>query len=433
MKNINVTQAIILAISGVAVIVAVILFASSKGIGGGGNQLSSVLIWGSIPAETFTTILRSTGENQDQYSHISYEYIAEENFDEEFTSALAEGRGPDLVILNDKQIVNLEAKLATVPFDSYPLDTLNQTFIEGSEILITEEGYVGLPFLINPLLMYYNQDLLNSAGIARAPKTWTEVLSVAPSLSVTDTSFNVSKSAIALGYFQNIKNAKEIIWTLIMQAGGNIISRDEERIRSQITNYGNLAAPPAQVALNFFTQFSNPNITAYSWNPSLPNSEDFFVSGDLAMYLGFASELPTLRNRNPNLNIGVAEIPQSRNSETKSTYGKIYFLGIPRSVSDINSAWGTIQLLTNPFSQNLIESVTGLVSPRRDLISQTQNNSVYDVVFNRSALYARGVLEPNADRVDDIIDSVIRSIVSGQTSMPDAVSSLHNRLNTLFE
>ena len=47
---------------------------------------------------------------------------------------------------------------------------------------------------------------------------------IAESITERDDSGVITKSAVALGEFQNVLHAKEILGAMIMQAGGDIIS-----------------------------------------------------------------------------------------------------------------------------------------------------------------------------------------------------------------
>lgn len=435
MKNISITQAIMLIVAGFAIIIAVFIFAIYRGKGST-QELGQVEMWGTLSRETFDELFRDDeyGKGED-YSNITYVEKTPENFEKELVGSLAEGNGPDLVLLRENQIIENENRLLKTPYSNLDLRTFQETFIEEADILLSDEGYIGFPFLVDPLVMYYNKDILNSNGIAKAPDTWTEILSVAPELTVSDSSFNISKSAIALGQFDNVKNAKEIIWTLILQSGSDVIVRlkdinttDTKGYMSKLTQNQNYSSPPSSAAINFYTQFTNPSKTVYSWNRSLPNSEDFFLAGDSAFYLGFASELPTLRIKNPNLNFDVKELPQSKNATKKTTYGKMYFIGITRNTKDIKSAYGSMLKLTNVATQEKLSKVSGLPSVRRELIANSKPDNSFEVVFNKSALFARGVLEPNANTTNLIISKMIGSIVSGELQVPAAISKAESQI-----
>ena len=62
--------------------------------------------------------------------------------------------------------------------------------------------------------------------------------------------------------------------------------------------------------LKFYTDFADPLKDVYSWNKSFSNSRDAFSAENLVFYLGYASELQSLINKNPNQNFfGCAYAP----------------------------------------------------------------------------------------------------------------------------
>lgn len=433
MKKFSIIQMIILVVAGVAIVVAVLMFSLYRG-GGSGKGLSSVEIWGVVPSENFQRLF-NTGVNDldEQFFHVSYLEINKSDFESEFLTALAEGRGPDLVLISGDQLVENKNRLTPIPYSSFDKRNFRDLFIEGGDLLELYEGYAGIPIMVDPLVMYYNKDILNSAGIPRPPSTWTEISALTSQLTESNSSFDVSKTTIPLGTFNNIKNAKEIIWALIMQAGNDVVVKDYSDsvtdFQSILAERLNYSLPPAEAAINFYTQFSNPSRTIYSWNNSLPNSDEMFLAGDSAFYLGFASELPILKTKNPNLNFDVAEIPQSQNSSKKTTFGEMYFLALPRGASDIGSSFNTASLFAQKENQERLSNITGLPSVRRDVLAEQDSTNSFSPVFNKSALYSRFVLEPDSDSSNNVLRSMIQSITSGQFD----VSSAIKRANEVFE
>lgn len=430
MRNISITQVILMVVAGFAIVIGVFFFAFYRG-GSSNSELAQVTIWGTVPQEMFTEIRKKIreGSNPEILDHVIYIEKTSETFEEELVTELAEGRGPDLVILSEGQIISNEGRIIKIPYESIDLRSFNDTFIEESKLLTTNDGLIGLPFMIDPLVLYYNKDILNSAGIARVPTTWSEILAITPDITVKDSSLNISKSTIALGDFENINNAKEIILTLIMQAGNNIIIRDEtlqEEGRkpyfSVLNERLNFSLPPAYAAINFYSQFANPGKTIYSWNRSLPSSQDFFLAGDSAFYIGFASELGDLKRKNPNLNFDVALLPQSKDATKKTTYGKMHSVSIVRSTKNIESAFQTVTILSGKRVQEILSEISDLPSPRRDLLSTSDPTSSFDLTFRRSALISSGVLEPNQNAMNTIIKRMIESIVSGQYDVDEAIN-----------
>lgn len=431
MKNISIVQAVIFIVAVLAIIVAVFMFSFYRG-GSSSSKLSNVLIWGTISEDLFYSFLQQDELDDQDYSHVTYVEKDVNTFENELVQSLAEGEGPDLVFLRENQILKNKNVLVEIPYEKFDLRSYKDTFIEEGNLLAMENGLIGVPFSVDPLVLYYNKDILNSFGISKIPTTWTEMTSLVDELTKKDSLFNISKTTIPLGTFDNIKNSKEIVWTLLMQSGNNVFIRDnfdygdqgevEEIFTSDLFSEDRGIRQSTQSAINFYTQFANPSTTAYSWNGSLPNSEEFFLSGDSAFYLGFASELPKLKEKNPYLNFDVAEIPQAKDATKKTTFGKMYSISITKGVDDINSSFETILMLISKESQEKLYSLTGLPSVRRDMLSFDNKSNSFDPVFKKSALFSYAVLEPNSRNSDSIIREMVKSILSGQYSVEEALS-----------
>lgn len=437
MKNINIVQIALLVISGLAIILAVIMFAAFRSGGNSGNT-ANVVLWGVLPEQVFMTTIRELVVDNEIYNSLVYVQKNPDTIEDEVLKALAEGTGPDIVMFTEKQIVANQSRMQEVPYESFPLRTYQDLFLDEANLLLTRTGILGFPFLVDPLVMYYNKDILNNNGFSRPPETWTEVLAITPTITQKDSSFNISKSTIALGSYDNITNAKDIFWLLTLQAGNPVIERflDEqdqvEKYRAVLDNSFSFTLNPAYASTNFFTQFSNPTKTVYSWNRSLPESQTAFVSGDLAFYIGYASELPTIRRINPNLNFDVTLVPQSQNSERKVTYGSMLVFSIPRTSRNVGGAVNMIANLTSQKSQQAFSGVFGMPSVRDDLLSSYDSASSFESVFNRSAIISRGILEPDAARTDDIIRELINTVVSGQFEISEAVARAQEKLRTIL-
>lgn len=437
MKNVNIVQMILLAISAIAIVLAVIMFAAYRS-GGADSSIPSVEIWGTLPESTFTEVVRELQYEDKKYEGLTYIQKDIETFEDELLRALAEGTGPDVVLINEKQIVSNQNRMQEISYESFPLRTYQDLFLDEGNLLLTRTGILGFPFLVDPLVMYYNKDTLSNNGFARPPENWTELLAITPVLTQKDSSFNISKSTIALGSYSNIVNAKDIFWLLTMQAGNPVIERyfddqdQVEKYRSVFNDNLNFTLNPAYASTNFFTQFSNPTKTVYSWNRSLPDSQTSFISGDLAFYIGYASELSIIRRLNPNLNFDVAMVPQSQSSERKVTYGSMYIFAIPKTTRTTSGSISIIASLTSRNSQEAFSKAFGIPSVRRDLLASSDSSSSFEAVFNRSAIIAKGILEPDARQTDVIIKELIDTVVSGQYEVTEAVSRAQEKFSIML-
>lgn len=437
MKNFSIIQVVLTGISVVAIAAAVIMFSLFRG-GSAGSSNGTVVMWGTLSRSSIDGTINELESQGVKFDGLKYEEKDPATFEQEVLKAIAEQKGPDLILLNEKQIVSNENRIQKIPFKSFPLRDYQDLFFEESSLLVANEGIIGFPFLVDPLVLYYNKDMLTNAGYSKPPQTWTEVLAVAPILTQKDSSFNISKSTIALGAFDNINNAKDIYWLLTLQAGNPVFKRtmdqqnQKEIYQTTFEDNLNFTLNPAYAATNFFTQFSNPTKTIYSWNRSLPDSQTMFVSGDLAFYLGYASELPTLKRLNPNLNFDVTLVPQSQSSTRKATYGKMYTFVIPKTSTNIKGAMAIISAFTSKNAQQSFVKEFNVASVREDLLASSESDNPYQSVFNKSAIMAQGILEPDTTQTNDIIKELIETVVSGQTEISSAISKADQKFSLLL-
>src|SRR3989344_769858 len=330
------------------IVVGVGVFALFGGLGGSGS-VGAVTIWGTLPQEPMQRLIEDLRQKDDSFQDVRYEQRSEEAYQSELINAIASGAGPDLFFVSQEDIQSFADKVLVIPYASVSQATILNSFVEEGGLLLTAEGAFGLPFLIDPLVMYWNRDLFSSAGVAQPPAYWGDFLTLAPKVTSLDSASNVKRSAVSLGTWSNIKNAKAILATLFMQAGDPIVGRtaEGELVAHLGTNPSGATENPAASALRFYTEFANPRKTAYSWNRSLPEAQDAFVAGNAAVYFGFASELGTIAGRNPNLRFGVAPMPQIEGRNVRITYGSLTALSIPRGAKNPQGAIVIAQKLTD--------------------------------------------------------------------------------------
>ncbi len=430
-KKLTPIQAIIFAVLILAIFFGVILFVVRKG--DSGKNAAPITMWGTFSEVDFMDYHRAILDEEENAVNIIYTEFAPEDFEEALIEALASGEGPDTVIMTEELLARHENKLFTVVYDFYPQKTFKDTFVQQGEMLLRPEGTLGFPLLIDPIVMYWNRSTLNNIGVSQPPKIWSELLDIIPKIVVRDSQATVTKAGIALGEFTNVNNVEEILVSLIQQAGNPIISLNEEgELESVIEERMGYKLRPAEAALTFFTQFSNPTKTIYSWNRSMPNSQDMFTAGDLAFYLGFASERETLIKKNPNLNFDVSLLPQSTSGNENSTYGRLYYISILNQSENIGAAFDTVLKLTEASNISKASDIFGMSIVRRDLLVDVPAMS-YKQVFNDSSLIAKGVYNMDPRITTEIYKDMIESVTSGRYGVSDSVGRAANEFKELYK
>ena len=421
-------QLIVLAIFVLGIIGGVIAFARYKS-NASASQFPPITVWGTFPKSVFDQYLTQVNDSLSQQISVTYVQETEPAFYSDFVSALARGQGPDAVLIPADMLLPNEDKLQPIPYTALPQRTFMDSFIQEGSIYLTSNGVMGVPFAIDPLIMYWNRDMFNAAGLATYPKYWDDFTTIIPKIDVRTQDGTVSTSAIAMGDFTNVDNARELLGSLIMQLGNPVTAESGGTVGSEIS----LSAPVSPVpALQFFTRFVNPSDPDYSWNRSWPDSKSAFLAGDLATYFGFASELSDIRAKNPNLNFDAAPLPQDRSGGVAATYGKLYGFSIVKASPNQNAAFQIISMLTEP--QYLVDISDAMYLPSVDLsIIQSGSTDPYIGIFDQSALISRTWLDADPAASTQIFGSMVQAVTSGQKTTDQAVQDAGAQYNAALQ
>ncbi len=425
MRNISVFQLVVLGIFFVALLVGFLVVAIySSNSSATQNQLIRVQIWGTLDAGEVNAAINKVGHGTTGNLKITYTQMPESTFENDLLEAIATGSGPDVVIIRDDTAASSLSKLTLIPYDSFPARDFKDSFVEGGELFLTGKGIVGIPFAVDPLVMYWNRDMFARAGLANPPKLWDEVFSLAQELTQKDSSGAIMQSGVALGAYQNVLNAKAILSALFLQSG-NTISVWSDRTSSVKITLQQAPVAPASV-LSFYTQFSDPRKSVLSWNQALPDSKSMFLSNRLAIYFGFASELADIRQKSPNLNFDVAELPQSRDAAFTGTYGHLYGLGVLKSAKDVPGSITAIKLLTAADPIRVASEAAGLPPVRKDV--SISSADPYQKLFANAAIVTHAWLDPDRTVSDAAFKDMVESVISGFVGPAEAISKAAQQL-----
>lgn len=434
MKNVSTFQIVFLSIFILIAIVGIAVFA-----GFGGSSRAAVpkaTVWGTVPSYYVNEMVRNINIRS-TLIEVAYVEKDSETFQSDFVNALAEGTGPDAVLLTDDMLYSQKNKLQPIPFTLFPERDYLNTFIDGANIFVSKDGILGVPLSIDPMVMYYNKNILARSAVSRPPQTWQEMMQIGPVIiQRTDTS-NIIQALVPFGEYSNVTNAKEILATLLFQTGNNITERNNATgeiyavIDQDLEKGSQDGSTATESVLDFYTSFANPSKTLYTWNRSLPKSQDAFLSGDLAFYFGYASEIQRLQDKNPNLNFDVAQIPQELGG-VPNVYGKMTAFAIVKNSKNFNGALGVISKLTEKSSIELWRDTYNLPPVRRDLLAEPAKDP-YMTVFYRSAIQAKSWHDPSPLESDMVFRDMIESVTSGKDKLSNAVGDAKLKLDRLLK
>ncbi len=428
--NQNKFKLVLTAIFGIFILVGLVAFSTYKA-SSPANSNVEISVWGTVDQKVFDSYISKYKQDGGLQFKLTYTYKSLDTIDGQLVEAIATGKAPDSFLIPQTLIKRYLDKVFMI--NSVPQRTFIDTFIQESELYIQPGGIFALPFFVDPLVMYWNRDMLANVNIAIPPSKWSQFPALAERISKSDNNANIIKSAASLGEFKNINNAKALLSTLIMQAGNPIVGLENGYLKSKLS-YQSPAdiLPPAVSALTFFTDYSNPKKSSYSWNRSLPTSKLFFLSEDLATYFGFASEFNDIKDKNPNLNFDVAMMPQILDAKAKTTYGELYGFAILKNSPNSLAAFNLLSMLTGRTSVQTLLEFLDVAPARRDLIAAGTTDPAKTVFYN-SALISKGWIDPDAKKTDQVFQDMVENITTGRTDIKDAVSKANLEIDNLFK
>ena len=174
MNKITPFQIILLAGFGFVAVVAVLIFSGIlpgyKNESAQRGPLVSVSLWGTLPRSPINGVISAINKENKSYKIIYAEYPAS-SYENEVINALASGKGPDFWLISQDMVLKNKDKISPIPFAYYPERNFRDDFIDISSLFLDQKngGLTAFPFLIDPMVMYWNKDLFSWGGISQPP------------------------------------------------------------------------------------------------------------------------------------------------------------------------------------------------------------------------------------------------------------------------
>lgn len=356
-------------------------------------------------------------------------------YEGEILNALAAGAGPDIFTIHNDWLPRYIDKMAPAPDGTYTDREVSDNFVDvvRTDLMGSDGKLYAVPFSTDVLVLYYNRDLLGSAGIAQPPKTWEEVIADVKKLTQQDNLGNFLVHGIAMGTSSNINRSTDVLSLLMLQNGTQVYNptHNNATLSSEIVASDGTRYNPGVQALEFYTQFSNPAKPTYTWNNRSNYSIDSFAAGQTAMLLSYWYMADLLHDKAPLLNFGVAPVPQIDPDKPKVNFANYFAEGVSRSSPNSAWAWDFLKFATSAESLNAYYGRHLQPASRKDLISEQISRPDLGV-FAEGALTAKSFYKPDSSQVERILTDMIDDVVLRGKSPANAVNDANRLLGELL-
>lgn len=418
-----------------AALIAILIFSGKLPVGGGAQQnaIGDVQLWGVFPSSEMIGIVDAFNAQAKTY-RVVYTYVSPETFERTLVEALASGTGPDAILAPYQIILSQQSRIFPFPISSLSEKTFKDGYVDGASVLWSPAGALALPVAVEPMVLFFNRTLFSKHGIVTPPTYWDEVTSIVPSLTIESVQSGFLESGIALGSY-TVPYIKDIIMTIVTQLG-------QVPVLLQYNNDGSVAADvlvntplteggtvlPLESTLRFMTQFTDPLKATYTWNQFAGNATDLFVAEKLAMYIGYAGELPVLRDRNPKMDIDMTYLPQTRNYNTFVTGMRLYGIAVMRQSKNPTAAFAVESAFAGDTWSTQIAPTVGASPALRGYLASLSSQAV----LQKSLLVARGWYDINQQSTGNLVTQMLADIASGRQDVSDAASAFATRMYDVY-
>jgi len=399
--------------------------------GTGSNKQVVITIW--KPFETSENLQPLFSAYQAKHPNVQIVYSKKnvDTYETDLLNALASGNGPDIFSINNSWLPEYVDKITPAPTDVFTYKEYKDTFIDVAEKDFTKDQKIyGVPLSVDSLALYYNKDLLGSAGIATPPKTWGELALDVQKLKRSDGKGYFTTSGLAIGTNSNVNRAVDILYLLMLQQGAVPFSADGNPTFAQPVQKKGNQTNPGLTGLTYYTSFASPTSVNYNWNSRSDYSTDAFANGRAAFLYSYSYTRQTILQKSPNLNFDVASVPQPNLDDPTVNFANYWAEAVSKQSKNSAVAWDVLKFITSKESLDKYYAKNKQPSSRKDLIAlQIQDPEIG--VFANANLTAKSFYKPDQVKMDTIFGTLIDNVILQGLSVGDALNQAAQRAATL--
>ncbi len=350
-------------------------------------------------------VIEDYNNSQDTYE-VTAKYVPFADFKKQLSIGASADELPDIAILDSPD----HASYATMGiFEDLTGKFDVDTYYEGAVDSCTLDGTLyGVPFGVNCLGLYYNEDLLNAAGCS-VPTTWDELMETAKAVT-TD-----SVSGLAFCSVQNEEgtfNFTPWLWS----TGASSYEIDSE---------GGIRA------LAYAKELIDSGVMSKECtNWTQGDVMNQFIAGNVAMMVNGPWQIPTMQSEAPDLNWKVTLIP--KDTEYASCLGGENYAVVKGGNTE--GALDFLEYATEEEQVKYMMDAFGYISADQTIAeSQFEADSPYQpFVEELQYAQARG---PLADwpSVSDAISLAFNEVMTGTSTPEDAAAKAQETIDGIVE
>ncbi len=349
--------------------------------------------------------------------NINIEYSKQDlnDYREKLSTRIKSGNGPDIFKYHNTWYPMIREDLSPLPQETIDRNKFNESFYDVTQKDLIKNGAIyGIPTETDTLALYVNNSLFEEAS-ATPPATWQDFIDVSEKLTKRDESGRITVAGAAIGTYDNINHAPDIVSLLFAQNG---------------VDFNNISDYPEKIsdALEFYTTFALTENAV--WNSTLDPSLSAFSQGKLAMYFGYYWDYFEIKAQNPNMDFKIYPVPQLL-TESRKNIASYWVDGVSAQSKNQKEALKFIQFLASEETQRKIYQeqlkARGLGQPNgiKSLASELQGTESFVFVDQSKTAGSSPFVDGTLDNgLNDKSNIILRDAVNGilDNTNPDSAA-----------
>jgi multiple sugar transport system substrate-binding protein len=344
----------------------------------------------------------------------------------------AAGTPADVVLINYRRYGPFAAAGVLEPLedDLRASDVISETdfYPEAIEPFRWRGELMCIPQNVSSLVVYYNKDLFDAAGLAYPSDDWTwdDFLTTAQALTV-DVDGDGVTDQYGLGTEASIFRVAPFIW----QNGGELVLYERGTVPIRLA----VDSRPAREAIEWFVDLQTQHhVVPDAVAETAQASEDRFISGTTAMFLNSRRGVPTYREIS-GFDWDIAPLPQQQR-QAGILHSDAYCMAA--AADDKAAAWSFIEYANSPEGQATIarsgRTVPSLVAVAQSdaFLDPTARPARSDIFLSTiPVLHGVPVVATWVD-IEELAGEELERAFYGDASVDDAIDAMIARSTPFF-
>lgn len=331
-------------------------------------------------------------------------------------AAIPAGEGPDVVQLfygwlDDYKAANL---IQPLPTDTFPAADIDETFFPMVQAMKDGDQYWALPTAVRSLALFYNERLMEEAGVDGPPANLDELMDAARAMTKRDGAGNITQAGLTAGM-----TAQDHHWwreVLVRQFGGQPYTDDSATEVAYDSDAG-------RAALEYYVGLTEGEgaVTKIGF---MDEPQAAFKAGLAGMHIDGSFRIGALEEVR-GLNWGVAELPAGPDG-TQSNYAS-YWVNAITSKAEGEKYDAAVKfmeyLVSDEAMQIWLDTVGELpAKPSVGMTEENANDPVYGP-FIRGLEYAHTTRFINESAQRDLLVQAVERIDLEGASVADSLAT----------